>query len=198
MGLDSVILLQEVEDYFEITIPNDVAEKIVTVGDFASYVHKHITLQTAEKCKTQVLFYKVREFFCNELGLSKSEITPRTILENIVKIDIRKDVWVKLENHLALKLPKLSKVDSTGKPAIVYKFFGLKKVKSEDGLFNHTIGELISWITSLNYNTLFDKNGLCSERDVQLVLLGFVSEKLSVPIEEVKLESSFTSDLGID
>lgn len=51
---------------------------------------------------------------------------------------------------------------------------------------------------SLNYNTLFGKDSLCSERDVQLVLLGFVSEKLSVPIEEVKLESSFTSDLGID
>lgn len=198
MGLDSVILLQEVEDYFEITIPNDAAEKIATVGDFANYVHKHITLHAAKKCKTQVLFYKVREFFCREFGLSKSEITPQTILGNIIKIDIRKDVWLKLENYLALKLPKLSKIDSTGKPVIVFKFFGLKKVKSEDGLFNHTVGELISWITSLNYNTLFDKNGLCSERDVQLVLLGFVAEKLSVPIEEVKLESSFTGDLGID
>lgn len=41
-SLDTVELIMEFEKQFEITIPDDQAEKISTVGDAISYIEEHI------------------------------------------------------------------------------------------------------------------------------------------------------------
>ena len=41
-SLDTVELIMEFEKLFEITIPDDQAEKISTVGDAISYIEEHI------------------------------------------------------------------------------------------------------------------------------------------------------------
>jgi len=43
MGLDTVELVMAVEDYFEITIPNEVAETLVTVGKLHEFVVSELT-----------------------------------------------------------------------------------------------------------------------------------------------------------
>jgi acyl carrier protein len=40
-SLDIVELMMELEEEFEITIPDDVAEKIKTVGDLIDYLIRH-------------------------------------------------------------------------------------------------------------------------------------------------------------
>ena len=42
-SLDTVELIMELEKEFNITIPDDQAEKIVTVGDAISYVEANVT-----------------------------------------------------------------------------------------------------------------------------------------------------------
>ncbi len=40
-SLDTVELVMEFEDQFELSIPDEEAEKIQTVGDAVEYIHKH-------------------------------------------------------------------------------------------------------------------------------------------------------------
>lgn len=41
-SLDTVELIMELEKEFDITIPDDQAEKIATVGDVIAYVEEHV------------------------------------------------------------------------------------------------------------------------------------------------------------
>lgn len=41
-SLDTVELVMELEDEFELTIPDEEAEKLKTVGDAIDYVRKHL------------------------------------------------------------------------------------------------------------------------------------------------------------
>lgn len=198
MGLDTVLLLQEVEEYFGVEISNAEVEQIYTVEDFAKCIYKHITPDVDVKCKTQVMFYKLRNFFCDEFALEKIQIRLSTSLSTLIPIDERQKVWLELEGHLQLKLPKLSKADFSEKEVYTYKFFGLYKVKAEKAIFNHTAADLTKWIVSLNYKNLYNTERLCSESEVLQVLMGFMSDKLAIPIEEITLASSITNDFGLD
>lgn len=71
MGLDTVELVMEIEDAFDISIPDDQASKMLTVGD----VYEFILEQTADStlrsstCLTAVTFYDLR-LHLRSLGLS--------------------------------------------------------------------------------------------------------------------------------
>lgn len=198
MGLDSVILIQDVEEYFGIEIPNDEAEQIFTVADFANSVYKHITPSVAQKCKTQAVFYKVHSFFSEELQIDRGQVSPNTPLNNLLAVKERTVFWAKLENYLQLKLPKLSSGDIAENKGYLYKFFGLNRIKSEEIIFSNTVGNLVEMIVALNYNSLFEVDKLGNLFEVQQVLIGMISDKLSIPIEEVKLESNIVNDFGLD
>lgn len=48
-SLDTVELVMELEDEFNITIPDEEAEKLKTVGEAIDYIHKHIEEQAKAK-----------------------------------------------------------------------------------------------------------------------------------------------------
>ena len=74
MGLDSVEILVRVEEYFGISIPNGEAQKILTVQEFADCVFAKVTINPTEKCKSQMLFYKLRRYFIDKIGPGKEQV----------------------------------------------------------------------------------------------------------------------------
>jgi hypothetical protein len=114
MGLDSVELLVEVEKKFNITIPDIEAEAIVTVGDFYETILKKIPLEKRRnrintKCKTQKVFYDLRNILSAQFDAPKDKYSPRIRLKEIFSTDTIRKNWFRTEADLGLKLPRLLK-----------------------------------------------------------------------------------------
>lgn len=87
MGLDSILLIQRIETHFGISIPNREAESIITVRDLADCVFAKVELNPNEKCKSQMLFYKLRNYFILKFGLTRDEIKPGSIIKVLIQSD---------------------------------------------------------------------------------------------------------------
>ena len=107
MGLDSVEILMEVENVFGIQIPNKIAEKIITVGDFQNVVWELVKGRESNKCTSQSLFYKLRESFSNQFEIPKSSINLETKLNNIIPGDNRRKFWFSIASSNELRFPEL-------------------------------------------------------------------------------------------
>ena len=117
MGLDVVEIVLEIEEAFDISIPDEVAEKIQTVGQLYDYVveqtrgRPHRSADEApdrtDVCLTAATFYLVRRELCAKLGLDRRQVRPRTPLEDLFPQAARRRDWAELEHKLNLKFPAL-------------------------------------------------------------------------------------------
>ncbi len=69
MGLDTVEFILWAEKEFRIEIPDRDAENILTVGQFADYVHGR--LHTLPK---QIIFDRIRDHLAKEFRISRNQI----------------------------------------------------------------------------------------------------------------------------
>jgi hypothetical protein len=60
-------------------------------------------------------------------------------------------------------------------------------------MLSHTTGML-----STNHQKFLDVNALCSKRDIEMIIIGIVSESVGIPVTELRLTHRITNDLGID
>jgi acyl carrier protein len=107
MGLDSLEILMKVEDTFGIKIPDQDAQKILTIGDFHNAVWRHLSGKYSDKCKSQILFYKLKRSIFEKFGYSPSKFLLQTSPEEIFPIENRRQVYFSFSSDIALKLPKL-------------------------------------------------------------------------------------------
>ena len=146
MGLDSVEILVEVEKTLGIEISNAEASKIYTVGDFHESAWKHIQNKRplADKCFSQMTFYKLRQKFIETINIDKSAFRPDQQIETIFPRDNRRNLWSNLQNSADLQLPDLELISPFN---IILTTFGLLS----------TIGALIFSIVLM---TAFDKSAI--------------------------------------
>ena len=107
MGLDSIEILMKVEETFEINIPDNDAEKIITVGDFHNLVWQYLDGRYSSKCKSQALFYKLRQSLFDTLQIPKSEFLLNASLNNIFQKEKRIEIYLNFSASTSLELPKL-------------------------------------------------------------------------------------------
>ncbi|MCU7549986.1 hypothetical protein OCK74_12710 [Chitinophagaceae bacterium LB-8] len=107
MGLDSVEILMKVEDTFDIKIPDREAEQILTVGDFHDAVWRHLSGRYSDKCKSQILFYKLRRSFADNFGFSPPNFKLDTSPEDLFPKEKRRHVYYSFADTTNLKLPDL-------------------------------------------------------------------------------------------
>lgn len=110
MGLDSVELVMEIEESFDIIIPDEDASKILTVGDMHSYVIDKLKQSGLESgCATQRAFYLLRRNIIKELSPTQKKIKPKDLTECYFPKKDRKRSWKKYKNRLKLKFPNLQR-----------------------------------------------------------------------------------------
>jgi acyl carrier protein len=73
LGLDTVELVMSVEGHFDITIPDHIAEKIVTVGDLHAYVVSELT-RLGRDASPAVVFADLRYLIVDQLGVKVDEV----------------------------------------------------------------------------------------------------------------------------
>lgn len=107
MGLDSVEILMKVEKTFDIRIPDQEAEKIITVGDFHNAVWKHLEGKYSNTCKSQLLFYRLRQAVINTFKLSRQDLRLDTPVNDIFPLQNRRQVYASFAQTHGLQLPDL-------------------------------------------------------------------------------------------
>ncbi|MFT5303847.1 MAG: acyl carrier protein [Mariniblastus sp.] len=106
MGLDTVELVMEVEEIFDINISDERAQTIVNVGQlFDCIVEEFEQLSPTGTCLSASTFYSIKR------GLEAAGVTetfgPSTRLENVVPRKGRRSFWHRLSTNTNLKLPEL-------------------------------------------------------------------------------------------
>src|SRR5688500_3185898 len=183
MGLDSVTLVVDVEKHFDISIPNGEAEKIYTVQDFADCVFTKVTVNPSHKCRSQILFYRLRSFFVDKLGVDRKEIHPDRKLKDLIHINELKGTWAQIEECLLVKLPDLSQLDFDRTIGKEIRFLGLKFWIRKTPVTDGTIGDLVNWTLSLNHTKFIDPRNLCSKADIERIITGIISESCGIPVD---------------
>lgn len=90
MGLDTVELVMAFEERFAISIPDEDAEKIVTVRDAIDYIYARVNHTDANVCMTQRSFHRLRRALQTELGIARSTIKPASRLSTIMRLEDRR------------------------------------------------------------------------------------------------------------
>lgn len=108
MGLDTVELVMEIEEAFDISIPDDRASKMLTVGDVYEFILEKTADSTlkSDTCLSAATFYEFRKHV-HSLGLSHSEIRPKTKLDRVIPFIGRRTYWQKLSSRMDLRFPCL-------------------------------------------------------------------------------------------
>jgi acyl carrier protein len=76
MGLDTVELVLAVEDYFEITIPDAVAQTLFTVGDLHAFVVAELTRHGRFTGDSSCVYESLKELIVRQLGVRPDEVVP--------------------------------------------------------------------------------------------------------------------------
>ena len=86
MGLDSVDLVMEFEEAFEITIPDADAEKLHTVGDVTNYVTARLAAEGRPRDRDFV-YAMVCVVTCDQCGVTLDQLTEQTSFIEDLGID---------------------------------------------------------------------------------------------------------------
>jgi hypothetical protein len=105
--MDAVELIMNCEEAFGISIPDNPASKIVTVGDLYDLILK-LTADRAEgptRTSTSA-FYRLRQGLV-ACGHDRDHILPTSQLEDLLPAEQRKVLWAQLAKATGIKLPEL-------------------------------------------------------------------------------------------
>jgi acyl carrier protein len=110
MGLDTVELVMEIEEAFDISIPDDRASKMLTVGDVYEFILEKTADSTLKSstCLSAAAFYDLRRHV-RSLGLFHSEIRPKTKLDRVIPLIGRRTHWRNLSSRMDLRFPRLGR-----------------------------------------------------------------------------------------
>jgi hypothetical protein len=107
MGLDAVELVMEVEDQFDIAIPDKAACELVSVGDLYKYILTQRNRPLARGCCTASAFYQLRRCLVERYHLDKRSIRPTTDLASLIPREQRFLEWEALQKTCSLAMPGL-------------------------------------------------------------------------------------------
>lgn len=108
MGLDSVEILLEVEDTFNITIPDEEAASISTVGELHdSILRKMPGISSKTPCGSQRAFYQLRRGLTHCFGTKRRKIRTGTPSEEVIPRENRRELWKTFGSHLQFRIPEL-------------------------------------------------------------------------------------------
>lgn len=196
-------LLVKVEESFDIKFVDNELANIQTFGEMCDHIKGKIQLDHSDDCTTQQAFYKLRDALITFLQVDKENITPDTLLADLLPRHTRKTKTKQLEKYLGFKFSILRP------PHFVTGFLLLLLLASVIGLFFSWQLGLTGLGLSIGGLWLASKTG----NELDLKTVGQLTEKMTREnylksrrnpktyndneIEKV-LTDWFSNDLGID
>ncbi|MHB1457422.1 MAG: hypothetical protein ACYC0V_10965 [Armatimonadota bacterium] len=107
MGLDIVELVVEAEETFGISIPDEDASELVTVGLMHDYIMRKVEMAGKRTCISSKVFYTLRRGLMELTGIERRRITPNSSLYELMPEGKRRRIYFRLGKMTKLRLPKL-------------------------------------------------------------------------------------------
>ena len=185
MGLDSVELVLAVEEKFGISISDEEACAILTVGEFHRCVMSKLATSDKSTCLTQEAFHLLRRNVVSQFGISRRSFRPDTQLDSVIPRTGRREQWLLLQRNVgATRWPALRLSGAAGiallivligAPAFVW-WYGTAVLHSSAWLvaFAAMVTFFTVTITSRYYTRPFMTEfepGFTSVRDLALTLV---------------------------
>ena len=197
MSLDTVELIVSIEKTFGISIPNEECEMLATVEQIVDCVYEKVKIQPNQKCLSQIVFYRIRKALI-QFGNNKKDITPNTKMSDLLSETNLASDWQRLEIKLQLKIPDLVDLDLDKTLNKEVKFFGIKIYDRTEPVAENTLRKFTNWIISMNFDKLISIENVSDKYEIERIVCAVVEDSTGVPLSEIQLHHSLTSDLGID
>lgn len=192
MGLDTVELAMSFERYFGLEIPDAVSEQLYTVGDVANWFSQQLGLAGQHQSAVRA---KVAEQLLSELPPSATEAMPlRQLLPGAPALKLYRYA---LRHRYELMLPPLASLPAAPAVPSLWERLTGRRLPKTPYWHTQTLAELIDWAVATNYEKLLVPP-LASQYEVAQAIIGITSYYSGTPVEEIRLQSSFTNDLGLD
>jgi len=107
MGLDIVDFMIEVEEEFDIQIPDGDLEHIRTVGDLRDYIGLKKLVQNSPACLSSEAFLELRRGLMSLAGVDRKSVRLDTSIEDLLPVRNRRQFWSRFQQHTKLHLPNL-------------------------------------------------------------------------------------------
>ncbi len=225
MGLDSVELIMEVEDEFEIVIPDDEASQIQEVGALVECVVNKCERAPRLRCVSSHAFYRIRSTLVNLAGVSRRDVHPSSELAALVPVESRARVWRHL-GDMGLRLPALQRPETvvtvaTALVILVTAAFTVAGIVLFGGITAGLLAILsLSTATYLAYrltspwaksipgscsriadavhSTLHVPIAHLSRGEISYKVRLIIAEQLGLPLDTVTEDKHFVNDLHVD
>lgn len=99
---DPVEMIMEVEQRFNVTIPDEQAERMITVGDVYLYLLRKTRRSFPTPCPTSQAFYRVRRTLTEDFGVARGQVRPATQLRKLFPAASRSLIWPRLAVALGI------------------------------------------------------------------------------------------------
>ncbi|MBT3424699.1 MAG: hypothetical protein HOD63_13845 [Bacteroidetes bacterium] len=182
MGLDSIQILVDIEECFDITIEDNEAERIRTVGELSDHVWSLVETKSEKVCFNQLIYFRLRKFVTSNSTISPMKFSPTLKISKIWDKKRRQEVWEDISKELELKIPK---------------FTGWFLANRDQVFANDTIQELSEKIVVQNLDKLRSEFGL-SRNNVNSIVISIIKDISGVDRKEIVPDATFTNDLGIN
>ena len=182
MGLDTVEIVMNVEDAFSVTIPDDDAARIQTVGELYEFVVSKLASQSVRSrvggCASARRFREIRRDLQAEFALSRGAIRPSARIGDLIPPGSPRVRWGEFARQHTLPKPPFS-------------FFPVRRFPAPET----TLRELVDATTKGNY---FTPSGEVDVEKVWKKVLMIVSYQAGVRLEELHRNTHFINDLNLD
>ncbi|WP_312208004.1 hypothetical protein [Empedobacter sp.] len=176
MGLDTVELIMEFENHFNIRFKDEDIQQISRVGKISNLICQMIDITSENKEEFNSLYALFQDYFGNHIQLADK-------ISNYLQINNFQD----LSNFLNLKIKNYSNI-------LKYIFLDYHFIKWEE----LTVEEFINAILITNCKHLFDNNSPKTQYQVYLIVGSIILDRIGCPVYDIQPYASITRNLRID
>ena len=195
MGLDSVELICEVESYFQVAIPDPLAESIATVGELAVALTQLRNLPAVARPTAAHACLLDQVLGCLQADFPVATAT--TLLTDLGLLQSGQLVRRQLADCLRLKLPLVPSPPLFSRPGWFHRLIGTSQPAPAPSRWPRaTLADFTDWLLAEHYRTLLPAPSTLYE--VQRAVIGLTADKCGLNVSEIELTDRFTHDLGID
>jgi hypothetical protein len=105
MGLDVLELVMKIEERFGVTILDERAERITTVGELYVFLLEQGRKNAPTPCPTSRAFYRLRRALVADAGVDRAQVRPAVAVRDLFPAEVRPTAWPRLAATLGLTSP---------------------------------------------------------------------------------------------